>query len=197
MNVEPKSSQITTLPRAQQFLILILGLCLTGLWAWRAGFLWHASPVLSPPQSKVFIEINGDLPRPGLHVFTDAPTIQEVWEAAGGQGTLASQIQSLRSGTKIIVGPERTFALERMSGSNLLILGLALDPNLATAGDLEALPGIGPVLARRIVEFREEQGPFKDIEELQKVKGLGPKLLDKIRPYLVIISDSLESHEQS
>jgi competence protein ComEA len=178
-----------TLPRAQQLLILVLGVGLTGLWAWRAGLIWHPSPVLPPPQQKIFIEMSGDLPRPGLHVFFSAPTVQKAWEAAGGQGTLPSPVQPLISGTKIIVGPERAVSLERMSGRDLLTLGLALDPNLATATDLEALPGIGPVLAQRIVEFREEQGPFKDIEALQKVKGLGPKILEKIRPYMVIIAN--------
>jgi competence protein ComEA len=188
MTVEPKSSQIVTLSRTQQLLILVLGLCLTGLWAWRAGFVWHPTLVPAPSQLKVFIEINGDLPRPGLHVFASAPTVQEVWEAAGGQSTLANQIQPLISGTKIVVGPDQAVSLERMSGRDLLTLGLTLDPNLATASDLEAIPGIGPVLAERIVEFREKQGPFKDIEALKDVKGLGAGKLAKIRSFLAIIS---------
>ena len=176
------------LPRAQQFLILILGLGLTGLWAWRAGLIWQPSPILPPPQQKVFIDMSGDLPRPGLQVFLSAPTMQEAWEAAGGQRTLPGPVQPLTSGTKIIVAPNRAVSLERMSGRDLLVLGLALDPNLATAADLEALPGIGPVLAQRIVEFREEQGPFKDIASFLGVKGLGTGKLAKIQSYLAITS---------
>jgi competence protein ComEA len=181
------------LPRAQQLLILILGLGLTVLWAWRTGLIWHPSPDLPPSQQKVFIDMSVDLPRPGLHVFLSTPTVQEVWETAGGQGTVPSSAQSLTSGTKVIIGPERAVSLEPMSGRFLLTLSLSLDPNLASAADLEALPGIGPVLARRIVEFREERGPFKNIEELQRVKGLGPKILEKIRPYVVIIANSQAS----
>jgi competence protein ComEA len=176
-----------TLPRSQQLLILVLSLGLTGLWAWRAGLIRPYSPILPPGQQKIFIDISGDLPRPGLQVFSSPPTVSEVWEAAGGQGTLSGPVQPLTSGSKMIVGPERAVSLERMSGQGLLTLGLALDPNLAAAADLEALPGIGPVLAQRIVEFREVQGPFKDIEDLQKVKGLGAGKLAKMRPYLAII----------
>ena len=76
--------------------------------------------------------------------------------------------------------------MERMAGPDLLTLGLAIDPNQATAADLEAIPGIGPVLARRIIEFREEQGPFQNIEDLLAVKGLGPGKLKKISPYLEV-----------
>jgi competence protein ComEA len=186
MPVEPKSSQIATPTRSRQLLILALGFCLTGLWAWRAGFVQPAAPVPSPPLPKFFVEINGDLPRPGLYAFAFSPTVQAVWEAAGGQGTLPGQDQPLSSGAKVSVGPERAVSLERISGRELLTLGLTLDPNLASAADLEAIPGIGPVLAGRMVEFREEQGPFQDIEALQGVKGLGKGKLSKIRAYLAI-----------
>ncbi|MCS7216409.1 MAG: helix-hairpin-helix domain-containing protein [Candidatus Bipolaricaulota bacterium] len=59
-----------------------------------------------------------------------------------------------------------------------------LDLNRATAAELERLPGIGPVLARRIVEWRETYGPFRSVQDLLKVPGIGPKtlegLLDKV-----------------
>jgi competence protein ComEA len=48
----------------------------------------------------------------------------------------------------------------------------------ATAAELEALPGIGPVIARRIVEGR----PYRSVEELDRVKGIGKKRLEEIRP---------------
>lgn len=56
--------------------------------------------------------------------------------------------------------------------------------NLASAKELELLPGIGPSLASRILEHRQTHGPFKSVEELLAVKGIGPKTLEKIRPYL-------------
>jgi competence ComEA-like helix-hairpin-helix protein len=59
-----------------------------------------------------------------------------------------------------------------------------LDPNRATAEALEELPGIGPALARRIVESRDADGPFRSVEELLRVRGIGPALLERIRPRL-------------
>ena len=59
-----------------------------------------------------------------------------------------------------------------------------LDLNAASAAELDALPGIGPVLAARIVEHRRRQGPFRSVEELRSVPGIGPKLLARLRPAL-------------
>ena len=59
-----------------------------------------------------------------------------------------------------------------------------LDLNRATEHDFEALPGIGPVLAERIVEYRRVRGAFRDIEQLRFVKGIGKKKLDRIRSFV-------------
>lgn len=55
-----------------------------------------------------------------------------------------------------------------------------LNVNTATAAELELLPGIGPALAGRIVADREANGPFKSVDDLDRVKGIGPKTLDRI-----------------
>jgi competence protein ComEA len=60
----------------------------------------------------------------------------------------------------------------------------AVNVNTATAADLERLPGVGPVLARRIVEFREARGLFRRLEDLQDVEGIGPKLYRRLEPML-------------
>ena len=57
-----------------------------------------------------------------------------------------------------------------------------LDLNQAGAPELEALPGIGPVLARRIVETRKQIGRYDTAEDLLRVRGVGPRLLERIRP---------------
>lgn len=61
---------------------------------------------------------------------------------------------------------------------------LTVSLNLATAEELEHLPGIGPVLARRIVEDRSRNGQYARVEDLLRVKGIGPRKLEKLRPYL-------------
>jgi comEA protein len=57
--------------------------------------------------------------------------------------------------------------------------------NTATAEQLDQLPGIGPALAKRIIEFRTEHGPFASVDDLTNVRGIGPALLEKIRPFVV------------
>ena len=59
-----------------------------------------------------------------------------------------------------------------------------LELNSATAAELESLPGIGPVLAERILAQREENGPFTGPEDLLAVNGIGPKTLEAIEPYI-------------
>jgi competence protein ComEA len=57
-----------------------------------------------------------------------------------------------------------------------------LDLNRATASELAGLPGIGPALARRVVEWRQEQGPFATVDDLEKVPGIGPATVERLRP---------------
>lgn len=59
-----------------------------------------------------------------------------------------------------------------------------VDLNTATAAQLESLPGIGPKTAQRIIEYREKNGPFKKIEDLMNVKGIGEKSFLKLKPGL-------------
>jgi competence protein ComEA len=72
----------------------------------------------------------------------------------------------------------------RTPGSPAGEAAVAVNVNTATAADLERLPGVGPVLARRIVEFREARGLFRRLEDLQDVEGIGPKLYRRLEPLL-------------
>lgn len=64
-----------------------------------------------------------------------------------------------------------------------------VDVNQANWPELAQLPGIGEVLSRRIVESRQTDGPFLDHDDLRRVRGIGPKTLESIRPYLRPIPD--------
>lgn len=68
-------------------------------------------------------------------------------------------------------------------------VGPLLDLNRAKAGELEALPGIGAVLAQRVIAFRESLGGFGKIEDLREVKGIGAKKFDQLK-LLVTVSTS-------
>ena len=70
-------------------------------------------------------------------------------------------------------------------------LSLSLNLNTATADQLEALPGVGPAMATRILEYREKNGPFKKVEDLMNIKGIGEKAFLKLKP-LVSVAASRE-----
>ena len=65
--------------------------------------------------------------------------------------------------------------------------------NAAAAEELDALPGIGPVLAERIVALREERGGFSRAEELLDVDGIGAATLEEIAPYLIVEEENADS----
>ena len=79
----------------------------------------------------------------------------------------------------------------------MLLIGLMMAPGLVigldkvniNTADKEALssfPGVGPVIAGRIIEYREKNGPFKNIEEITKIKGIGEKTFQKIKDLIVV-----------
>ncbi|HVX14490.1 MAG TPA: helix-hairpin-helix domain-containing protein [Pirellulales bacterium] len=78
-------------------------------------------------------------------------------------------------------GDGRLIELERAPKQSAQFL---VDVNRADWPELAQLPGIGETLARRIVEARSERGPFLDHTDLRRVRGIGPKTLEKITPYL-------------
>lgn len=81
--------------------------------------------------------------------------------------------------------PARDPGRERRAASRALPAPAfgALDPDRASAADWERLPGIGPALAARIVADRAARGPFGGPEGLSRVKGIGPKTIERLRPF--------------
>jgi competence ComEA-like helix-hairpin-helix protein len=84
--------------------------------------------------------------------------------------------------------PDATAAPESLARGPAAPHPLAGRVDLARAGvaELDALPGIGPVLAARIVAHRERQGAFRAVEDLLAVPGIGPRLLERLRPLLTV-----------
>ena len=76
--------------------------------------------------------------------------------------------------------------IDPATGKPIVMINL----NTAKQGELEVLPGIGPKTAARIIEYREKKGPFKKIEELMNVQGIGEKSFLKLRPQLTVAAKS-------
>ena len=68
--------------------------------------------------------------------------------------------------------------------------------NTASAADFEALPGIGPKLAARIIDYRQKNGPFKKLEDLMNVQGLGEKNFLKLKPQLTLATKTAAQPER-
>jgi competence protein ComEA len=66
-----------------------------------------------------------------------------------------------------------------------LVAGL-INVNTADAATLEQLPGIGPMTAGRIIEYRTTVGPFRTVDDLGNVKGIGPKRIERLRPLVTV-----------
>jgi competence protein ComEA len=179
----------------QRGLVLVSALILGALFF----FQWLESRKTASPRDavaaggKLIIELAGAVQRPGLYPYDRAPTVGRVLQDGGGPtgggkipASLAGEVLPAETRLTVSVTGPQGLSLEKgpLSVRALWILGRPIPLNLATAEELDNLPGIGPGLAQRIVERRETQGPFSDLEELQQVQGVGEKTLEKLRPYL-------------
>ena len=70
-----------------------------------------------------------------------------------------------------------------------IAIDFKIDINVAEWPELTLMPGIGPALAKRIVADREAKGPFREVTELRRVRGIGPGTLEGMRPYLLPLSE--------
>ncbi|AKI98168.1 hypothetical protein IX53_00175 [Kosmotoga pacifica] len=113
-----------------------------------------------------------------------AKSIIEYRENRGGFDSIEQLKEVKGIGEKIFAGLKDFITVKTRSGKMRTPATSGpekLNVNLADIEELQKLPGIGPVLAERIVSYREERGPFKDPLELRNVKGIGDKTLEKIR----------------
>jgi len=136
----------------------------------------------APADGELVIQVDGAVVRPGVYRLPAGARLSDAVAAAGGvrhdaDGGAVNRARRLRDGERVTI-PDAGVASR--DGNDLL------DLNSATAAALEALPGVGPVLARRIVEHRASRGGFQRLEDLLQVKGVGPRLLDGLRQRVVI-----------
>lgn len=137
-----------------------------------------AGPTASgaPGSPQLVVDVEGKVHRPGLVRVPDGSRVDDAIRAAGGllPGVSTASLnlaQKLSDGQQVLVGLGPAPAPG--SGTGGAAPGGLLDLNLATAEQLDGLPGIGPVLAQRIVDWRTEHGRFASVDQLREVSGIG------------------------
>lgn len=135
---------------------------------------------LGSAPSTVAVYVSGAVVHPGVVWAEEGSLVADVIALAGGATTLAdlaqlNLAQPVAEGDHIHV-PEPGSGSVGVDGVDGLI-----DINRADATELETLPGVGPVLAARIVDYRESVGGFESIEDLLQVAGIGESILASIR----------------
>jgi competence protein ComEA len=129
------------------------------------------------------VEVQGDVPSPGTYLVAP-PTVAAAVRAAGGDpGVLGDGERVIPDGHRVRVVDGRA---EVVAPSEPLLVGLPLDVNTAEVHELVAIPGLGPSTAGAIVAHREVHGPFRNLDGLSAVQGLGPSSLDRLRPFLMV-----------
>lgn len=88
--------------------------------------------------------------------------------------------------TALEVDSSRGLPPTSLQATNGVAAEARIDLNAATYNDLVKLPGIGPVMAKRIIDFRATHGGFKRLQDLRKVKGVGAKTYEKLAPLLIV-----------
>jgi competence protein ComEA len=173
---------------------LLIVVCLIAGWWWWSGrptavieapmviaegaAVAGIDPVLS---ETVVVHVVGAVRKPGLVELPTGSRVADAVDAAGGvrnDKALASVnlARTLVDGEQVILDPQGAAS----SGGSGAAGGL-LSINQASASEFEALPGIGPVLAQRIVDWRTTNGSFRSIDDLGEVSGIGDSIMKQIR----------------
>ena len=124
----------------------------------------------------VFVHVGGAVVEPGVRELAEGARVQDAVDAAGGFAdgaardalNLSQEEAVLEPGAAVDGGDAGSRAAASPTGGKI-------DLNRATAAELDALPGVGPSTAEKIVADREANGPFRTVEDLKRVSGIGDK----------------------
>lgn len=156
----------------------------------------------APTQPPLEVHVIGAVLRPGVYLFSEGSRVQDAITAAGGLTSDANVgdlnlAARLEDGQQLSVpsgggtappgpAPTSSFRILPSSPTTATPATERININTATADELEALPGIGPTTAQRIIAYREEHGPFARIEDLMNVAGIGPSTFDSIQALITV-----------
>lgn len=138
-------------------------------------------------ETELFLHVAGEVVAPGLISLPPGSRVADALTRAGGPLPEAN-LSAINLAAKVNDGEQ--ILVPRLGDP---VSAVALGPggglvniNSATAAELQELPGIGPVMADRILEFRASHGPFQVIDDLQSVPGIGPAIMGQIREVITL-----------
>jgi competence protein ComEA len=148
-----------------------------------------ATGSLSPSSLPIIVDVAGWVRSPGVYEFVSGDRVIDAVNRAGGARkgadlTSLNLAAPLTDGTQIVIPkpgatvPGGAGSTETSSGGTALI-----NINTASEIELEDLPGVGPVTAAAIIDYRTQNGPFAAVDDLIDVSGIGPSTLEQIRPF--------------
>lgn len=165
---------------------------LAGRWLASAGAPEAARPLVrapirapaAPPPPPLVVHVVGAVRRPGLYRLPAGSRVADALARAGGptrraDTTLVNLAAPLADGVQVVV-PRRGQAASG-AGGGAGVAGGPVHLNSATAADLDALPGIGPVTAQKILDYRAQHGPFSSLEDLDAIPGIGPARIEQLQ----------------
>lgn len=155
----------------------------------------EAGPSIGPsprPTPGVIVHVAGEVRRPGVYELPGGARVIEAIELAGGASRRAF-LDGLNLAAVLTDGQQVVVPRRPPGGSGASLAAPGSDPtsaivniNTADAAALDTLPGIGEVLAGRIVEHREANGPFGSVDDLINVSGIGEVTLEELRPLVTV-----------
>jgi competence protein ComEA len=148
--------------------------------------------VLPPPaamttvETRLVVDVVGGVRRPGLYRLAQGARVADALARAGGltpkaDRTLVNLAAPLADGEQVIVPLRVAGAASSSSGSGAAAPAGPVHLNVATLDQLDALPGVGPVTAQKILDYRDKHGAFGSVDELDAISGIGPARLDQLR----------------
>jgi competence protein ComEA len=137
------------------------------------------------PAPMLFVNVVGAVRRPGLYRLKDGSRVADAVSRAGGP-TPKAQIELVNLAARIadgeqIVVPRRGLASPSATASGGAVAAGPVHLNSATLEQLDALPGVGPVTAQKILDYRQQHGAFGSVDELDAIAGIGPARLEQLR----------------
>lgn len=141
--------------------------------------------------AQVVVDVAGKVRRPGIVTLPAGSRVHQAIRAAGGtrgRGDLTglNLARVLTDGEQVLVGVEQAPAGAGSGGGASGGAGAAVNLNSATLEELDSLPGVGPVTAQSIIDWRTENGRFRSVDDLLEVSGIGDKTLADLRDLVTV-----------